>query len=101
MTDDSRQLTASVVGAGVGGHLSMRGLAHSERFRLVAAADLRAEALARVETAYPGVCTFTDYRTMFADCPTDVVCISTYPPSHESMTLDALSLPLKGILVEK
>ena len=39
---------------------------------------------------------------MFAQCPTDVVCVSTYAPSHERIVLDALELPaLKGILVEK
>jgi predicted dehydrogenase len=38
---------------------------------------------------------------MFAATPTDVVCVSTYPPSHEEVALDALRLPLKGILVEK
>jgi predicted dehydrogenase len=30
-----------------------------------------------------------------------VVCVSTYPPSHESIALDALKLRLRGILVEK
>jgi hypothetical protein len=34
-------------------------------------------------------------------CPTDVVCVSTYPPSHEEVALSALNLPLKAILVEK
>jgi predicted dehydrogenase len=38
---------------------------------------------------------------MFAECPTDVVCVSTFPPSHEEVALAALQLPLKGIVVEK
>jgi predicted dehydrogenase len=38
---------------------------------------------------------------MFRACPTDIVCVSTYPPSHEEVTLEALKLPLKAILVEK
>jgi predicted dehydrogenase len=38
---------------------------------------------------------------MFVKCPTDIVCVSTYPPSHEEVTLEALRLPLKAILVEK
>ena len=101
MTDIQQQLTASVVGAGAGGRLSMQALARSDRFRLVAAADLRPDALASLATDYPGLRTFTDHRAMFDACPTDVVCVSTYPPSHEEVTLDALSLPLKGILVEK
>jgi predicted dehydrogenase len=39
---------------------------------------------------------------MFDQYPTDVVCVSTYAPSHESIVLDALARPsLRGILVEK
>jgi predicted dehydrogenase len=101
VTETPQPLTASVVGAGVGGRLSMEGLARSSRFRLVAAADLRPEVLATLEKDFPGVRTYTDHRAMFAACPTDVVCVSTYPPTHETVTMDALSLPLKGILVEK
>jgi predicted dehydrogenase len=40
-------------------------------------------------------------RKCFEDCPTDVVFVSTYAISHLPITLDALALPLKGILVEK
>jgi hypothetical protein len=40
-------------------------------------------------------------RKCFEDCPTDVVFVSTYATSHLPITLDALALPLKGILVEK
>lgn len=101
MTDPRQTLTAAVVGGGAGGRLSIQALARSERFHLLAAADLRPEVLADLERDYPGLRTFTDHREMFATCPTDVVCVSTYPPSHESVALDALALPLKGILVEK
>jgi predicted dehydrogenase len=38
---------------------------------------------------------------MFEAVPTDVVCVSTWPPSHLEITSDALDLPLCGILVEK
>jgi predicted dehydrogenase len=38
---------------------------------------------------------------MLETCPTDIVCVSTYPASHESIALDALRTPLRGILVEK
>jgi predicted dehydrogenase len=39
---------------------------------------------------------------MLAQCPTDVVCVSTYAPSHEPIVLNLLKLPsLRGILVEK
>lgn len=95
------KLTASVVGCGGGGRLSMKALAASSRFALVAAADLKPEARRSVEEAFPGIRTFAGHQEMFAACPTDVVCVSTFPPSHEPVTLDALKLPLKGILVEK
>jgi predicted dehydrogenase len=101
MNDPREPLTASVVGGGVGGRLSLKALAASDRYRLVAATDLRPDILAGLERDFPGLRTFTDYREMFADCPTDVVCVSTYPPSHEEITHDALALPLEGILVEK
>ena len=38
---------------------------------------------------------------MFNQCPTDIVCVSPWPPSHLDVTRDALDLSLKGILVEK
>src|SRR5664280_638928 len=80
VTDIQQPLTASVVGAGAGGRLSMQALARSDRFRLVAAADLRPDALASLAADYPGLRTFTDHHAMFDACPTDVVCVSTYPP---------------------
>jgi predicted dehydrogenase len=94
-------LTASVIGAGVGGRLSLQALARSDRYRPVAAADLQPQVLAGLKQDFPGLRTFTDYHDMLASCPTDVVCVSTYPLSHEQIALDALDLPLKGILVEK
>lgn len=97
----AESLTASVVGAGSGGRLSMAALRASGHFELVAVADLDHDVCAAVETAYPGVRTFTSHEAMFAASPTDVVCVSTYPPTHEAITLDALALHLKGILVEK
>jgi predicted dehydrogenase len=96
-----KRLTASVIGGGTGGHLSLRALARSERFDLVAATDLRPEVCAQLEQEFPGLRTFSRHEDMFKECPTDVVCVSTYPPSHEEITLAALELPLKGILVEK
>lgn len=51
---------------------------------------------------YPDLRTFENHLEMFAASPTDVVCVSTYPPSHETVAIDALKmLPLAGILVEK
>jgi predicted dehydrogenase len=95
------KLTASVVGGGAGGRLSMTALRDSERFELAAVADLKADVRAALKDQFPGVRTYTSHEAMFDDCPTDVVCVSTYPPTHEPIALDALALPLKGILVEK
>jgi predicted dehydrogenase len=95
------QFTASVVGGGAGGKLSMTALRNSERFELVAAADLKPEVCEALAAQFPGIRTFTSHQEMFTACPTDVVCVSTYAPSHEAVAMDALRLPLRGILVEK
>ena len=96
-----RTYTASVVGAGSGGQLSLRALEASDRFQLVAVADIGETACKAAEERHPGIRAFANHRDMFAQCPTDVVCVSTWPPSHLEVTRDALSLPLTGILVEK
>ncbi len=93
--------TAAVVGGGAGGNLSMAALAASDRYKLVAMADLNPEACRSARERYGDIHTFTDYRQMFVDTPTDVVCVATWPPSHLEVTEAALALPLCGILVEK
>jgi predicted dehydrogenase len=93
--------TASVIGGGVGGQLSLRALADSEHWDLKAACDLRPEVCQALREQFPTLQTFLDYREMLEACPTDLVCVSTYPTSHEPVALDALRYPLKGILVEK
>lgn len=99
---DPQPLTASVIGCGTGGRLSLEALSASPHFRVVAAADLRSEVRASLEQEFPGLRTFDSHQKMFAHRPTDVVCVSTYPPSHESIVLDATELSsLRGILVEK
>jgi predicted dehydrogenase len=95
------KLTVSVVGGGAGGRLSMNAVAASEHFELAALADLRPEVGAELAGKFSGIHFFTDFREMFRVCPTDLVCVSTYPPSHEEVTIAALHLPLKAILVEK
>lgn len=97
----SQQYTAAVIGAGMGGRASMAGLSASPRFQLVAFADIHAEARADIQDMYPGIRAFSSHVEMFAACPTDIVCVSTWPPSHLEVTQAALNLPLKGILVEK
>ncbi|WP_394793862.1 Gfo/Idh/MocA family protein [Armatimonas sp.] len=95
--------TAAVVGGGMGGKLSLNALAASERFALTAACDLHTEVREALATSYPRIAVFASHEEMLAQCPTEVVCVSTYPPSHEEVTLAALEsgAGLKGILVEK
>lgn len=93
--------TAAVVGGGMGGGLSLAALAASPLFELRAVADLHADVRTTLAERYPGIRTFATHTEMFAACPTDVVCVSTYAPTHLPITLDALALPLKGIVVEK
>jgi predicted dehydrogenase len=99
---DPRPLTASVIGCGAGGRLSLDALSASPLFQLVAGADVRPEVHKSLEREFPGLRTFGSHQEMLAHCPTDVVCVSTYAPSHESIVRDALELSsLRGILVEK
>ncbi len=93
--------TASVIGGGAGGTLSMTALDTSEHFRLVAMADLNPAIREQAKARFPNIQTYASHEELFAAAPTDVVCVSTYPPSHEAVTMAALALPLKGILVEK
>jgi len=96
-----QRYTACVVGAGKGGRLSLRALSKSDRFSLLAVADVRPDACEKARADFPGIKTFASHDEMFAACPADVVCVSTWPPSHREIALAALRLPLKGILVEK
>jgi predicted dehydrogenase len=93
--------SASVVGGGMGGKLSMRALAASSHFNLEAAADLRADVRSELQRLYPNIKLYASHQELFAACPTDVVCVSTFPPSHREVVLDALKLDLAGILCEK
>jgi predicted dehydrogenase len=97
----SQVYRAAVIGAGSGGKLSMKGASASPRFELVAVADVSVAARATVEAEFPGVQTFADHQSLLAACEVDVVCVSTWPPSHLKITEDALAYGLKGIVVEK
>ncbi len=96
-----KRYTAVVVGGGSGGRLSLNALRASERFELRAVADISPAAREALAKDFPGIAVFENHETMFAKCPTDVVCVSTWAPSHKAVTEAALKLPLKGILVEK
>ena len=96
-----KRYSASVVGGGSGGRLSLNALRSSERFEPVAVADVSAAAREALAKDYPGIEVFETHEAMFAAKPTDIVCVSTWAPSHRAVTEAALELPLAGILVEK
>ncbi len=99
---DRRPLTAAVIGAGAGGTLSIDALIASDDFRLVAVADMSEAALERVRAKDAEIRTYTSAEELFASSPTDVVCVSTYAPTHLPLTRAALQVPgLAGLLVEK
>lgn len=96
-----KKYAASVIGCGYGGRLSIEGLLVSDRYEIVAVSDLNPKAIDEVKKECPAIQTFADHKQMFEKRPTDIVCVSTWAPSHKEITLDALQLPLTGILVEK
>ncbi len=75
----------------------MAALAASPHFELVGVTDISAAARGRVEQDFPGVPTFADHLEMFATAPADVVCVSTYAPSHLALAEAAA----RGLLVKK
>lgn len=96
-----KRYSASVVGGGAGGRLSLNALRSSERYEALAVADVSPAAREALARDYPGITIFASHQAMFAAYPTDVVCVSTWAPSHRAIAEAALELPLKGILVEK
>src|SRR3712207_6216333 len=93
--------TAAVIGAGSGGTLSLTALHDSPRFSPIAVADMRAAARDEAAARISGLQTFATHQELFAACQPDIVCVSTWAPSHLPITQDALGLPLRGLLVEK
>jgi predicted dehydrogenase len=74
----------------------------SPRFTLVGIADTSPEALGRLEgDEFGGVAKFGSYQDMFGAVSADVVCVSTYAPTHLEISRAAMALPVRGMLVEK
>ena len=95
-------LSALVVGAGSGGTGCIQALAASPRYVLRGVADIAPAARQRVAAAHPDVALFADHRVALQTLRPDVVCVSTWPPSHVSVTRDALAAgSLRGLLLEK
>ncbi|MBC7723482.1 MAG: Gfo/Idh/MocA family oxidoreductase [Burkholderiaceae bacterium] len=95
------RLTAVVVGAGAGGTLSIDALIDSDRFDLVGVADQSAPSRDRV-AARTGVPVYDSLERMLAERPAEIVCISTWAPTHLPLTRLAAATPgVRGLLVEK
>ena len=94
-------LTAGVVGAGTGGMLSIRGLQASGRYRLVGVADTSEVARTRVAQEVPRVDVFPDAGALLAALRPEVVCVSTFAPSHGEIVEQALAAGAEGVLLEK
>lgn len=94
-------LRAAVVGAGTGGQLSIGALARSERFELVAVADSDPAALERLRPRFPAISLWPNADALLAGTSLDVVCVSTYAPTHLPIAAAALRSGVRGLLVEK
>lgn len=94
-------LTASVIGCGHGGGLSLDALSNSSKYKLLSAADPSVDARNSVAERFPNIRLFANSRDMLVDCHTDVVCVATPAPSHASVARAALENGLRGLLLEK
>lgn len=94
-------LTASVIGCGYGGGLSLDALANSGDYELSAAADPSADTRKRVADCFSDVRLFPDYRDMLAEGKPDVVCVATPAPSHAPIAAAVLEHGPQGLLLEK
>lgn len=94
-------LTASVMGCGHGGGLSLDALRNSADYALIAAADPSVDARTRIADRFTDVRLFADFRDMLTACLTDVVCIATPAPSHPAIARFVLAHKPKGMLLEK
>jgi predicted dehydrogenase len=101
MPGRSDVLRAGVVGAGTGGLLSARALQASERYELVAVADIRPDALERAGSEFPGVGVFPDAASLLEGAGPDVVCVSTFATSHAEVVEKATRAGVRGLLLEK
>jgi len=92
---------AAVAVAGRGG-ADIGSITNHEKIRMVAGADVDAEALAKVEAKFDEVKTFTDWREMFHELGEgiDIVSISTPDHMHGIIAESAMNLK-KHVYVQK
>ncbi len=98
---DVKPLRAGVVGAGTGGMLSIKALEASDRFELVGVADLSEAARARVVAEGVTAQMFADAAGLLDASRPDVICVSTFAPSHSEIVGQALDAGVRGVLLEK
>lgn len=101
MLDRAAPLRAAVVGAGFGGTLSIDALTASPDYELVAVADSAPASLERIRARFPDLALFGSLGELLPTARPDVVCISTYAPSHEPLVELAIAEGVRGLLVEK
>ena len=77
MTEQPRY-SASVVGCGSGGTLSLNALAASSRYHLLAAADLREDVRQQIAARYPGSSAWLDALAASSLVPGGVIFVSLY-----------------------
>jgi predicted dehydrogenase len=94
-------LTASVIGCGHGGELSLDALTNSSNYELIGVADPSADARKSVAARFPSLRLFADSRDMLAECSADVVCVATPAPSHAPIAAAVLENGIRGLLLEK
>jgi predicted dehydrogenase len=94
-------LRAAVVGAGTGGMLSIQALQSSERYDLVGVADVSGAARSRAAELGVTAEMFADAGSMLETVEPEVVCISTFAPSHAELVGQALDAGVRGVLLEK
>lgn len=94
-------LTASVVGCGHGGGLSLAALQRSSRYEPIAAADPSEDARQCVRKRFPGLQLFADFGEMLTACPADVVSVATPAPTHDPIAREVLGHGVRGLLLEK
>lgn len=95
-------LRALVVGAGSGGRLSIGAVVADAGYELAGIADRSAEASAAATADLaPGSPTFTDVGQALDHQRPDVVCVSTWAPSHREITEQALAAGVRGLVLEK
>jgi predicted dehydrogenase len=98
MTD--KIYSIGIIGAGMIAEKHINSFLETKRVRISWIADLKEEALTRVQGMYPIERTTTDYMDILNDKNVDAVIICTPPPIHKRVFIDAVEAG-KNILVEK